>query len=561
MKRESLSIVGLALVVCAAQSRAQTLLDLRSQTRNVDFSAAVMTRPVKTGTVLPATCAGGQLFFKTDAPAGTNLYGCVGTNTWVTQGGSVQQSVLGGLDFQLAGGMFTLSPGKVRLGSRVFPVGGASAQSLTGTGGTAPVFIYLSATGVLTFGVDGTVVTGASLGNLTLETGVTAFPSDAWPVAVCSASANTITTCDNWQAPGRDLLTSGDGAVIVTFNPTTGKQELSAGASILLADMNNDMHGDNAVNVGYVSVSCPNQAGAGTVVFRLAVLGSAPSACSVAPAGTSTGIVGVVVSGAGSTGVARVAQSGRATCEFDDATTAGHYVQASSTVAGKCHDAGQWRPTAGQILGRVLSTNGGPGAYEILLTTDIAGAAPPPTTTQITQHLPVGSCSAAALLGVSPQWNIPSGSAASASCYQGWPGQTQSAAAFELGSAGSPTLQLQTSLDPNWNGSPVTLKALLGANGANGSTDAALLKLEWACAAQTAADYWSRSYNAPVDSNTIVLASSPLSANVATWTVPLAGCAAGQTAWIRLARDNAVAGNFSGSVFLTDAWLSFGRTF
>jgi hypothetical protein len=67
---------------------AQTQVDLRTQSRNVDFSAAVETRPEKTGTTLPATCNSGDLFFNTGAAAGANLYGCVSTNQWsVLSGG------------------------------------------------------------------------------------------------------------------------------------------------------------------------------------------------------------------------------------------------------------------------------------------------------------------------------------------------------------------------------------------------------------------------------------------------------------------------------------------
>ena len=46
-----------------------------------------MTRPVKTGTVLPAQCAAGEMFFKSNAAAGANLYGCVAANTWAVQSG------------------------------------------------------------------------------------------------------------------------------------------------------------------------------------------------------------------------------------------------------------------------------------------------------------------------------------------------------------------------------------------------------------------------------------------------------------------------------------------
>ena len=60
----------------------QTLLSLDSQTKNVDFTKATFTRPVKTGTTLPTTCSVGDLFFQTSAPAGSNLYGCGSANIW-----------------------------------------------------------------------------------------------------------------------------------------------------------------------------------------------------------------------------------------------------------------------------------------------------------------------------------------------------------------------------------------------------------------------------------------------------------------------------------------------
>src|SRR5207249_3103167 len=55
-------------------------------------------------------------------------------------------------------------------------------------------------------------------------------------------------------------------------------------------------------------------------------------------------------------------------CVFDGATTAGDYVTISSTTAGDCHDAGATFPTSGgQVLGRVLSTNGAGGTYAMVL--------------------------------------------------------------------------------------------------------------------------------------------------------------------------------------------------
>jgi len=66
---------------------AQTQIDLRTQARNVDFSAASSTKPMAVGTALPPACAAGAMFFKTNAPAGQNLYACTSANTWTLEGG------------------------------------------------------------------------------------------------------------------------------------------------------------------------------------------------------------------------------------------------------------------------------------------------------------------------------------------------------------------------------------------------------------------------------------------------------------------------------------------
>lgn len=67
---------------------AQTLLDLQTQSKSVNFQNAQFTRPLKTGAVLPALCTQADLFYLTTAAPGANIYGCVATNTWVPQSGS-----------------------------------------------------------------------------------------------------------------------------------------------------------------------------------------------------------------------------------------------------------------------------------------------------------------------------------------------------------------------------------------------------------------------------------------------------------------------------------------
>ncbi len=52
----------------------------------LDLTAHALIDP--NSTTLPATCTVGQIYFKTDATAGQNVYGCTATNTWTAQGGA-----------------------------------------------------------------------------------------------------------------------------------------------------------------------------------------------------------------------------------------------------------------------------------------------------------------------------------------------------------------------------------------------------------------------------------------------------------------------------------------
>ena len=65
----------------------QSLVDIRTQTKNVDFSGAASTIPAKSGTALPATCNVGEMFFNTTNTPGQNLYTCAPANTWTQIGG------------------------------------------------------------------------------------------------------------------------------------------------------------------------------------------------------------------------------------------------------------------------------------------------------------------------------------------------------------------------------------------------------------------------------------------------------------------------------------------
>lgn len=118
----------------------------------------------------------------------------------------------------------------------------------------------------------------------------------------------------------------------------------------------------------------PNDTVTGTVAGLITKLSGAPSKAITTGLADTGGAIGICVSGCGTSGSASISTVGMAACTFDGATTAGDYVQISSTTAGNCHDSGVSYPTAGQAVGRVLTTNVGGGSYNVaLFATEIRG--------------------------------------------------------------------------------------------------------------------------------------------------------------------------------------------
>lgn len=125
--------------------------------------------------------------------------------------------------------------------------------------------------------------------------------------------------------------------------------------------------GSQIVGASCIGSSYTNSA-TGTATNLLVKLVNAPSTAITAAITDKKGIIGVCVSGCGTTGSAMVSTVGQASCVFDGATTAGDYVQNSSVTGGDCHDAGvAWPVNGNQVLGRVLTTNGATGTYNMTL--------------------------------------------------------------------------------------------------------------------------------------------------------------------------------------------------
>ena len=193
---------AILLPAAAIAVQAQTQVDLRTQSRNVDFSSASATKPVRTGTTLPATCAVGEMFFKLDAIPGQNLQMCTSTNSWTTivrsggtgGGGGAATATAQLLDFQVARlnsvtltvGMDcnTTLPCVVRFGNRSVSIVNGAMVTLSGTG-TGVAFLYITPQGNIVVGHNLTV---SCTSGCTEQSGVSSFPADAIPIATWTAT-------------------------------------------------------------------------------------------------------------------------------------------------------------------------------------------------------------------------------------------------------------------------------------------------------------------------------------------------------------------------------------
>jgi hypothetical protein len=194
-------------LAAAIAASGQTQVDLRTQSRNVDFSGASMTKPARTGTTLPGVCTVGELFFKLDALAGQNIHACTSLNTWTaivgTGGGgggggegAAPTSASALLDLKVertsgavltaAAGCTPATPCHVRFGNRVESINAGATATLSGSA-SGIGFFYVSNQGLLTIGYD--AITVACNSGCVAVNGVTSFPADSIPVATWTVTA------------------------------------------------------------------------------------------------------------------------------------------------------------------------------------------------------------------------------------------------------------------------------------------------------------------------------------------------------------------------------------
>ncbi len=217
----------------------QNLVNLQTQTKNVNFSNAVSTIPAKSGTALPATCGQGEQFFLTSNPAGQNLYGCTSSNTWTlfsgggSGSGTVSSATAGQFGFYSANGStlvghslvasdiptlnyqaplaFTGNGSKTASAAGIFPVNdcvkwdvngnivdaGAACGAGTVSSGTVGQFALYSATGSV---IGGHTLAASDIPPLSYQAPLT-FTGNGSKTASATGSF-TANDCVKWDANG-----------------------------------------------------------------------------------------------------------------------------------------------------------------------------------------------------------------------------------------------------------------------------------------------------------------------------------------------------------------------
>jgi hypothetical protein len=179
----------LCLLLMAGLAFGQTQVDLRTQSKGVDFTGAPITKPFRIGNGLPASCLAGEFFYNT-AIADQNLYGCTSSNTWKAIGSSsavLLQDFLADLPapnlLRIGASCSTQAPCSARFGSTVYKF--QEGASVTVSAGSGLVLVYLTSKGTLTVGYDTLSLTCSA--NCTAISGIQNFPPNTiplvtWPV-------------------------------------------------------------------------------------------------------------------------------------------------------------------------------------------------------------------------------------------------------------------------------------------------------------------------------------------------------------------------------------------
>lgn len=220
---------ALAALFCLGGLDAQTAVDLKTQSKNADFSAASFTKPFRLGASRPATCMVGEAFFQTGVPAGQNVFLCTSSDTWTQQssgsGGSAGVSAITDLkDCRVtpAGATATvMSPCGIRIGGVVHSLASTSTLTLSGTSANGSVYVYWDARGQLTAAQNTSATLNCDSGCVSVTDA--GYPLGSTPIAKLDFSGNMFTTVTDFRVltSARNIL-CGTG-LVCSENPVSGE--------------------------------------------------------------------------------------------------------------------------------------------------------------------------------------------------------------------------------------------------------------------------------------------------------------------------------------------------
>jgi hypothetical protein len=351
-------------------------------TGNVVFSAS----PTFTGIITGAA----ETLSGTATLSGLNAVGVVTTNS---SGVLATNATLPAAEFPALTGDVTSTGGSYA--TTVAKIAGTTVSGVTGTGNvvfsTTPTFSGIANTGTIAAGTWNGSLIGLAFGGTAANLSATGGASQvlkqtsvggAVTVArlACADLLNAAVSCST-DATNAGNISSGilgvaEGGTGVS-NPTVNVIYKGNGASAMAVSSitDNGTIVSTSENIDATSKGFVTEVANGTVATvlnKLAKLDTSGNATAALTTDTD-GIIGIVIGGAGTSGNAQIAVDGQASCVFDGATTAGHYVTISGTTAGDCTDAGATRSTTKQTIGRVLSTNGAGGTFAVALGLNGAG--------------------------------------------------------------------------------------------------------------------------------------------------------------------------------------------
>jgi hypothetical protein len=250
---------------------AQTKLDLRTQSKSVDFSTATFTKPVKTDVALPATCSVGELFFSTGT--GSNLFACTDINTWKETGRRIPTTTLANLPTTCpTGDMYFITDTAVS-------AGGWNLYSCTSTNVWSQAGVQADGTGylIVTCPSPSSCLVGPNLAVLPTLTGPNAFLgssdfSAASKSAMFRLAASAPATCDATTHEAYYDTTANTLSLCTAADTWTALASLSgANTWVNAATFSNPVTFNSSANLSGATK---------TAMFRLAA--TAPSTCDAA---------------------------------------------------------------------------------------------------------------------------------------------------------------------------------------------------------------------------------------------------------------------------------------